>query len=413
MNKAMSVLLAILLSACGLKESQQAVHSHEHAAQEQAEFERGSHNGRLLRQDDFELELAIFESGVPPEYRVWLYENEKPLPPTAATVEVSLTRLNGEVDVFQFEPQAEYLRGQGAVYEPHSFDVAVTVAKPGGWQAQWKFSSYEGRTQIASAVADSMGVKTLAAGAGVLLEQLTLPGTVHADPTRISSVRARYPGVVRQVAAQPSATVAKGDLLARVQSNESLQNYAITAPIAGTVVEHRAQVGEATGSEPLFTIVDISQVWVELDVFQRELSRIDTGQPVVLQDLDGRKIAAGRIGRIAPLAEHGSQSVRARVVIDNASAGLRPGQFVSGVVTVAETQVPLVVLREAIQSFRDFQVVFERVGETYEVRMLELGRNDDTQAEVLGGLQPGAEYVAQNSYLIKADIEKSGASHEH
>jgi cobalt-zinc-cadmium efflux system membrane fusion protein len=411
-RKFFATALLLMLAACsgGGDDEHGDAHGHGEAA---ADFERGPHNGRLLEHEDFALELAIFESGVPPEWRVWLYEDGKPLPPAAAKVRVLLRRLDGEVNAFDFAPEGDFLRGNGVVHEPHSFDVSVTAERQGVPPAEWKFSSYEGRTQIAGATAESMGVKTKAAGPTLLREQLTLSGTVQADPTRISRVRARYPGVVREVSVQPSSVVARGAVLAQVQSNESMQNYAVTAPIAGTVVEMRAQVGEATGEEPLFTLIDVSKVWVELDVFQSGLARIDEGQPVELFDLDGTSVAVGRIGRIAPLAVHGSQSVRARVVLDNASGSLRPGQFVTGKVTVAETQVALAVERAAIQRFRDFDVVFERIGDQYEVRMLELGRADATHIEVLGGLKPGAQYVAENSYLIKADIEKSGASHDH
>ena len=82
-------------------------------------------------------------------------------------------------------------------------------------------------------------------------------------------------------------------------------------------------------------------------------------------------------------------------------------------VVVEETQVPLAVRRSALQTFRDFDVVYARVGDVYEVRMLELGRSDDVHIEVLGGLSEGEIYVTANSYLVKADIEKSGASHDH
>lgn len=403
-------MTAVLLGCGGDPVDQRADHGHE---DEQKEFERGPHNGRLLEQGDFAVELAIFESGVPPEFHIWLYENGKPLPPTAASVQVVLRRLDGEANTFAFRPEGDFLRGDGVVHEPHSFDVVVNAKRASGGQAEWKFSSYEGRTQIGATTADSMGVKTKVAGPMRLKEELTLSGTIQADPTRISRVRARYPGVVREISVQPSSVVAKGAVLAQVQSNESLQSYAVTAPVGGTVVEHRAQIGEATGDEPLFTIIDVSKVWVELDVFQSQLARIEEGQPVQLFDLDGAEIASGRIGRVAPLAAHGSQSVRARVVIDNASGKLRPGQFVTGRVTVAETQVPLAVERAAMQRFRDFDVVFERVGDQYEVRMLETGRADTTHVEVVGGLKSGAHYVADNSYLIKADIEKAGASHDH
>ena len=81
--------------------------------------------------------------------------------------------------------------------------------------------------------------------------------------------------------------------------------------------------------------------------------------------------------------------------------------------TVAETNVPLAVKNSGLQRFRDFTVVFAKVEDTYEVRMLELGKSDGEMTEVLGGLEPSQDYVSDNSFLIKADIEKSGASHDH
>jgi len=402
MNRILILLTTLAIAAaCGRSDQ----HAHD-------EDQRGPHNGRLLEQDGFAVELAIFEAGIPPEYRVWFYEDDKPLPASAATVEVELQRLGGKRDRFTFRPEGDYLRGSGVVEEPHSFDVTVRAQREGK-AFEWKFESYEGRTTIAADTAQVMGIATREAGPALLKEQLTLSGVIQADPARVSRVRARYAGIVREVAAQPWANVARGALLARVQSNESLQNYPIEAPIGGVIVEHRAQVGEATAEEPLFTIIDLSRVWVELDVFQNDLARIADGQSVEIFDLDGRKLADGRVSRIAPLAIHGSQSVRARVVLDNASGVLRPGQFVSGRVTVGESKVALAVDRTGLQRFRDFDVVFEQVGDTYEVRMLELGRADATRVEVLAGLAAGARYVTQNSYLIKADIEKSGASHDH
>jgi cobalt-zinc-cadmium efflux system membrane fusion protein len=402
MNRTLVFLTAFVIAA-GCGRSDEPTHDAN---------ERGPHNGRLLEQDGFTLELAIYEAGIPPEYRVWFYQDDKPLPADAATVEVELQRLGGKRDRFTFRPEGDYLRGSGVVEEPHSFDVTVRAQRQGK-AFEWKFDSHEGRTTIAADTAQVMGIATSEAGPALLKEQLTLSGVIQADPARVSRVRARYAGIVREVAAQPWANVARGALLARVQSNESLQNYSIEAPIGGVIVEHRAQVGEATGEEPLFTIVDLSRVWVELDVFQNDLARTADGQAVEIFDLDGRKLADGRVSRIAPLAIHGSQSVRARVVLDNASGVLRPGQFVSGRVTVGESKAALAVEKTGLQRFRDFDVVFEQVGDTYEVRMLELGRADATRVEVLAGLEAGARYVTQNSYLIKADIEKSGASHDH
>jgi cobalt-zinc-cadmium efflux system membrane fusion protein len=71
------------------------------------------------------------------------------------------------------------------------------------------------------------------------------------------------------------------------------------------------------------------------------------------------------------------------------------------------------VRTRALQRFRDFTVVYMKAGETYEVRMLQLGRQTSEWTEVLGGLEPGTEYVTDNAFLIRADVEKSGATHDH
>jgi cobalt-zinc-cadmium efflux system membrane fusion protein len=86
---------------------------------------------------------------------------------------------------------------------------------------------------------------------------------------------------------------------------------------------------------------------------------------------------------------------------------------VAGDIVVETLDVPLAVDNRALQSFRDWTLVFIQVGDVYEIRPLELGSSDGKQTAVLGGLQAGDRYVVENSYLIKADIEKSGASHDH
>jgi cobalt-zinc-cadmium efflux system membrane fusion protein len=90
-----------------------------------------------------------------------------------------------------------------------------------------------------------------------------------------------------------------------------------------------------------------------------------------------------------------------------------PGTFITAEITVGEHAVPLAVRREGIQAFRDSTVVYVQMGDEYEVRMLDLGRAAGDYVEVLGGIDPGTRSVAANSYIITADIEKSGASHDH
>ena len=147
-------------------------------------------------------------------------------------------------------------------------------------------------------------------------------------------------------------------------------------------------------------------------LFRSDLRPVTGFQPVRLKTGDGTEIT-GSVQRILPLADAGSQTVVARVLLDNTDQKLRPGQMVNASIIVASREVPLAVKVSGLQAFRDFTVVFALVGDTYEVRMLELGQQDGDKVEVLGGIEPGERYVSENSFLIKADIDKSGASHDH
>jgi cobalt-zinc-cadmium efflux system membrane fusion protein len=127
---------------------------------------------------------------------------------------------------------------------------------------------------------------------------------------------------------------------------------------------------------------------------------------------DGATIST-TLDRVLPGTATASQSTIARAILDNADGNWRPGSAVRARITLAESAVDLRVPLSALQSFRDWDVVFIRVGDIYEVRPLTLGRRDRQHVEVLAGLQASDAVVVEQSYLIKADIEKSGAAHDH
>jgi cobalt-zinc-cadmium efflux system membrane fusion protein len=411
------LLMAALVSACGASSATQteaAGHAEdsgdEHAA-EAAEPAKGPHGGRLLQDGAFALEVTIFETGVDPQYRIYPTLDGKAIDPSAVDLSVTLSRLGGKQDVFRFAPEAEYLKGDGVVAEPHSFDVSVLASHDGNSHT-WTYESYEGRTMIADAVAAEAGVQTEPAGPGLIRERIELSGTVQLTPSATADVRAVYPGRVLRVTRTVGETVRKGDLLAEVENSSSLQTYSVRAPISGTVLERRTNAGDVAASEPLFVIGDIGAAQAELHVFPKDAGRIKPGQSVTVMLAGGDLTAEGKIDSFKPLAEAGTQALIARVVLPR-EAGFRPGMRVTAAVTTSETQVPLLVRESGLQRFRDFTVVFAKYGETYEVRMLDLGRKDGEFVEVLGGIDPGENYVTENSFLIKADIDKSGASHDH
>lgn len=402
--------LLAALTACGGTESTSTGAAGEEQAVAADEYERGPHRGRMLRDGDFAVEVTIYETGVPPQFRLYVYQDDKPVKPTDVTATVTLKRLEGEVNRFTFTPENDYLTGSGTVTEPHSFDVEVT-AQSAGKTHRWSYASYEGRTTIPAAAAQDAGVKIERAGPAVVRETVRLMGNVVLDANRRAEVKARFPGIVRAVYVQQGQRVRRGQRLALVEGNESMRTYPVTAPIDGVVLARNTNVGDVAGDNALVEIADLSEVWVELRAIGADAEKLAVGQEVEIASATGESTTSGRIQTLLPLAS--GQSVVARATIDNPAGRWRPGMTVSADVTIDARQVPLAVKESGLQRFRDFTVVFAQFGETYEVRMLELGERDGEYAEVLGGLKPGTRYVADQSFLIKADIEKSGASHDH
>lgn len=403
------IALALLLAACGgSKPASELAEGHGVPA---AEFERGPHRGRMLRDGIFALEVTIFETNVPPQYRLYAYQNDKPLRPADVQAVIELKRLDGEVNRFTFKPEGDYLTGSGTVDEPHSFDVDVR-ATYAGKPSHWTYASYEGRTSIPKQVADGAGIKTEVAGSAVIRDTVQLTGNVVLDANRHAAIKARFPGIVRVVHVQQGQRVKRGQALATVEGNESMRTYPVLAPFDGVVLTRTTNVGDVVGDNTLIEMADLSDVWVELHAIGRDASRLAAGQAVVIRASTSEAEAKSTIDTLLPTTTR-QQSVVARVLLPNPEGLWRPGTTVAGEVTLTARVVPLAVKESGLQRFRDFTVVFAQFGQTYEVRMLELGARDGDNVEVISGLKPGTTYVAEQSFLIKADIEKSGASHDH
>lgn len=401
--------LALILAACGGADDTPAEGADPAVAA--GDYERGPHNGRMLREGDFALEVTIFETGVPPQYRLYAYDDGKPLQGSEVQATVQLDRLDGQVDKFAFTPENDYLVGDGTVIEPHSFDVTVTATHAGQKYA-WEFESYEGRISIAAAMAQESGIEVEQAGPAVIRDTVHLMGRIAIDQNRHAQVRARFPGTVRAVRVQQGDRVRRGQTLLTVEGNDSMRTYAVTAPFDGVVLSRNTNVGDVAGDNALLEIADLSDVWVELHAIGENAAQLTPGQPVLVKAATGDLQADTRIDTLLPLATSG-QSVVARASLPNPEGRWRPGMTVNAEVTINERNVPLAVKESGLQRFRDFTVVFAQIGETYEVRMLDLGARDGEYVEVLGGLKPGTRYATEQSFLIKADIEKSGASHDH
>ncbi|WP_447954236.1 efflux RND transporter periplasmic adaptor subunit [Sphingopyxis chilensis] len=409
---AAALFLTVPLTACSGGAEGEDKHEEGESHGEGEEESEGPNGGRLLKSGDFAVEVTIFENGTEPQFRVFPTQGGKPVDPKTVQLAITLTRLGGDIDRFSFRPQDRFLAGQGVVTEPHSFDVEV-VAVVNGKRHVWKYANPEGRTRIAADAAKTGGIETAIAGPATVGETRELYGTVQLSPTARSEIRGQFPGRVVAVTKAVGDYVRRGELLARIESSESLQVYPVHATASGVVAERNANPGDVTDGRALYVLTDPSQTTVVFNIFPRDLATIRSGMRVTVETQDGAEIATATLGQYLPEGNAEAGTALMRATIPNRSGALRPGMALRGRVTVNAVNVPLAVRTEAIQPFRDFKVVYANFGQDYEVRMLKLGRSSPEWTEVLSGIKPGVAYVTKGSFLVRADIEKSGASHDH
>lgn len=447
----------------------------------------GPRGGRLFTDHGFGVELTIFEKGVPPQFRVYLYDKGKLLPPTAATVAITLSRLGASAQLFKFAPEADYLLGDQIVEEPHSFDIAI-VAERNGKLMRWSYHQVEGRVEIPGAMLKSMGIEVLTAGPATIKPKLKLPGEVIFNEHNIVRVVPRVPGMVTAVYGHHGQQVEKDEVLAVIESpmladlrsqyfvakkrltlarttyerekqlweekitakqefllaqelwNEAeialelasvklralgvkpesnhlktnFTHYEIRAPISGIITAKAIVLGEALKEDrEIYTIADVSTVWTAVTVYPKDLNVIRMGQKVAVKATAFNVAGEGAITFISTLIGGQTRTATARVELDNAAGQWRPGMFVNAELVAEEIEVPVAVSVDAIQTIRDWSVVFGRYDPYFEVRPLELGRSDGEMVEVLKGLTHGERYAGGNSFALKAELGKAGASHDH
>lgn len=449
----------------------------------------GPKGGKLFTEgetDGFGVEVTIFETNVPPRFRLYLYEKSKPLPPAAAKVTMTLSRLGAPAQIFKFTPEADYLVSDQIVKEPHSFDAAIAVEWKGRTM-HWEYSQVETRVEMPDEMLKSVGVEIRTAGPAIIKPVLKLPGEIIFNEHTIVQVVPRLPGIVTAVKRHHGQQVQKGEVLVVIESqmlaelrsqywvarkrlalaqttyererqlweekisakqdylvaqellNETeialdlaavklqslgvqpeaassgnLARYEVRAPISGLVIDKTVALGQTLKEDDhIFVIADVSTVWAGITVYPRDLDVVKVGQKATIKatasDIEGE----GVVIYITTLIGGQTRTATARLALENKEGRWRPGMFVTAEMVAEEIRVPVAVSADALQTLRDWTVVFGRYGQYFEARPLELGRSDGKMIEVLDGLQAGEQYAAGNSFAIKAELGKSGATHEH
>ena len=272
----------------------------------------------------------------------------------------------------------------------------------------------EGGVEMSDAKVAAVGIEIAKAAPGVLRDSLLLNGIVQPNQESLVQVTPRFPGIVREVRKRIGDRVQKGEVLAIVESNQSLTPYELKASLAGTVIDRQTTLGEFVSEQKsAFVIADLSTVWVDFSVYRRDLKRVSIGDQILIDPADGGPPIEAKISYLSPVGSSDTQSALARAIVPNAEQRLRPGLFITGRLALSAKKVGVVVKSSALQSIENRTVVFVHNGEKFEARDVEVGDRDPELVEIVFGLLEGDLYAAQNSFIVKAEMAKGSAEHEH
>jgi cobalt-zinc-cadmium efflux system membrane fusion protein len=197
-------------------------------------------------------------------------------------------------------------------------------------------------------------------------------------------------------------------------SSPGLSRFEIRAPFDGTVVEKHLALGEAVKEDAsIFTVSDLRRVWAEFAVAPQDLAIVRVGQRVVVSSTAFPQTVEGTISYVGALLGEQTRTARARVVLANPQDAWRPGLFVTVSVRGAEQPVAVAVPADAVQTIGRQATVFKALPDGFKAVPVETGRSDGKTVEIVRGLQSGDSVAAANAFVLKSELGKASAGHEH
>lgn len=252
-------------------------------------------------------------------------------------------------------------------------------------------------------------------GSGVLHETVVLPGEIQFNLETLAYATPRYDGTVTSIDARLAQKVKKGQVLATLESSDTLRPFEVKAPFDGTVVAYKVTPGQTVNAgAALYTIANLDTVWADLRIYQRDLFRVKEGQDVrIVGGHDGLSFQS-KIVYVAPTVDEHTRTGLARVIVDNSEGRWKPGQFIKGSISIDEHASDLLLPRSALLTYEGKQAVFIQTEEGFEPRPVKLGHSDAESFEVVAGLEQGDIIVLRNPISLKAELGKgSFGGHNH
>lgn len=256
---------------------------------------------------------------------------------------------------------------------------------------------------------------------GSARQRLALAQTVHARERSLweQGISARQDLDVAQAAlkeAEIAAAAARQRLeaLGIAPLDGVSGSVSLRAPFDGIVIDKPAVAGQSVGeTASLLTVADLSQVWIEAAVPGDSLAQVAPGMPAEVSIAAQPGTLAGKVSFVGPVLGETTRMATARVTLPNPGGRLRPGMLATVDLLGQEAQVPVTVASDAIQLIHERSVVFVRTAAGFRAQEVRTGRSDGRRTEILEGLAAGTPYAGSGSFLLKAELGKGEAEHEH
>jgi cobalt-zinc-cadmium efflux system membrane fusion protein len=237
---------------------------------------------------------------------------------------------------------------------------------------------------------------------------IDLNGEIVPDPYKLAHIIPRFTGVVKKVYKEIGDRVRKEEVIAIIESNESLVTYEVKSSIDGVVLDLHMTAGELIGDDiHAVTIADLSAVWAELNIYQKDLRKIKVGQITEIYFDEVEHAVRGKIFYLSPTVNEQTRTATARVKLNNSRGNWKPGMFVSSRVFTEHVNVDHAIDLKSIQSIEGQNVVFVKDGDGFKPQPVTIGKINSKYAEVLTGLNEGQTYIAQGGFIIKSELLKA------
>jgi membrane fusion protein, heavy metal efflux system len=453
------------------------------AREEKTDMDRGLHGGKLFVKGDFGLEILLAEDEGEPRFRIYLFNQDKVLPPNANNISMIVTRPNGEKQNIGFVSKKDFLQSTQPIEEPHVFE-AIGTAQHDKQSLQFSWVKEEGKIELTDQQIKETDIRIQTAGAEDIKSVVALPGEIRFNEDKTAHVVPRLAGVAEAISANLGDQVKKGQVLAVIAStgladqrsellsaqkrlelaratferqkelwgakflakkdylqaqlelreaeisannaqqklmalgagsntsvnSGAINRYLIRAPFNGIVIEKHIALGEAVKEDAsIFTISDLSSVWAEIIVSAKDLNVIRVGELVTIKATAFDSIAAGTVSYVGAIMGEQTRTAKARVKLANPQMAWRPGLFITIEIVAKETEVPVAVASDAIQTINDKPTIFIRIPGGFIAQPVTTGLSDGKVTEIVKGLQPGTQYATTGSFIIKSELTKGSA----